>query len=143
MSISSTFPSVYHHGIVAVYHHGSNENHPSDFLERITAEHIAISTSGGSFGHPDSSILRELGKYLEKHPDTNLHFNHSKHCPKGSSIATRDVSREFNTQRKNNSAFRKKMYHHGACRCNQSNASPCFYKGCQGLRRCVFRQHHR
>lgn len=60
-------------------HHGSETNHPKEFLEKIKTKNIRVSTNGGRFHHPSDTTIHHLCEYMKKeNTSCNLHLNYKQ-----------------------------------------------------------------
>ena len=59
-------------------HHGSETNHPKEFLEIIKTKNIGVSTDGITFDHPSDTTINDLYDYMKKNNTCHLHLNYKQ-----------------------------------------------------------------
>ena len=59
-------------------HHGSETNHPKEFLDKIKTKNIGVSTDGSRFHHPSDTTIDDLYDYMKKNNTCHLHLNYKQ-----------------------------------------------------------------
>ena len=59
-------------------HHGSETNHPKEFLDKIKTNNIGVSTNGGMFKHPSHTTINYLYDYMKTNNTCHLHLNYKQ-----------------------------------------------------------------